>query len=169
MNILRNSYIRKLAHKTSFMHAYGNNPSSNSCRSIGGMHGMTSLPSLIKVSILNFIIGLRYGCEREHRIYKVKSAVKSEAAWNQKHELSGLTTVDVNWAPKNWRFEEWFNNTLKDNTIRCKKLITIVSGRKNVHSCLPVFAWRRVVLRFFDPKQLLRVSCILWRYLSKCY
>ena len=32
------------------------------------------------------------------------------------------------------------------------------------HSCLPVFAWRRVVLHFFDPKQLLRVSCILWRY-----
>ena len=30
------------------------------------------------------------------------------------------------------------------------------------HSCLPVFAWRRVVLHFFDPKQLLRVSCILW-------
>ena len=29
-------------------------------------------------------------------------------------------------------FEEWFNNTLKNNTIRCKKLTTIVSGQKNV-------------------------------------
>ena len=37
------------------------------------------------------------------------------------------------------------------------------------HSCLTVFAWRRVVLRFFDPKQLLRVSCILWCYYPKCY
>ena len=37
------------------------------------------------------------------------------------------------------------------------------------HSCLPVFAWRRVVLRFIDPKQLLRISCILWCYYPKCY
>ena len=37
------------------------------------------------------------------------------------------------------------------------------------HSCLTVFAWRRVVLRFFDPKQLLRISCILWCYYSKWY
>ena len=29
------------------------------------------------------------------------------------------------------------------------------------HSCLPVFAWRRVVLHIFDPKQLLRVSCMV--------
>ena len=34
------------------------------------------------------------------------------------------------WSTKNWRFEEWFNNTLKNNTIRCEKLATIVSGRK---------------------------------------
>ena len=37
------------------------------------------------------------------------------------------------------------------------------------YSCLTVFAWRRVVLRFFDPKQLLWVSCILWCYYPKCY
>ena len=37
------------------------------------------------------------------------------------------------------------------------------------HSCLPIFAWRRVVQHIFDPKQLLRVSCILWCYHSKCY
>ena len=36
------------------------------------------------------------------------------------------------WSTKNWRFEVWFNNTLKNNTIRCKKLATIVSSRKNV-------------------------------------
>ena len=74
----------------------------------------------------------------------------------------------------NWRFETQLKITLKNNTIRCKKLAKIVSGRKNVawplvrqkqlntkcavtllsvavkfrHSCLPVFAWRRVVLRF---------------------
>ena len=33
--------------------------------------------------------------------------------------------------------------------------------------CLPLFAWRRVVLRIFDPIQLLRVSCILWCHSSK--
>ena len=49
---------------------------------------------------------------------------------------------------KNWRFEEWLNS----------------SGESR-----PAFAWRRVVLHFFDPKQLLRVSCIWWCYLSKCY
>ena len=34
------------------------------------------------------------------------------------------------WSIKNWRFEVWFNNTLKSNTIRRKKLARIVSGRK---------------------------------------
>ena len=37
------------------------------------------------------------------------------------------------------------------------------------HSCLPVFAWRRVVLHIFDPKQLLRVSCMLSCHYPKCY
>ena len=85
-------------------------------------------------------------------------------------------------------------NTKFNSTIDFKKLATIVSGCKKVarsffrrkqvstspemllyvavtfwHSCLPVFAWRRIVLRFFDPKQLLRVSCILWCYYAKCY
>ena len=35
------------------------------------------------------------------------------------------------WCTKNWRFEEWFNNTLKNNPIRFKKLSPIVSSRKN--------------------------------------
>ena len=30
----------------------------------------------------------------------------------------------------NWRFQEWLNNTLNNNTIRCKKPATIVSGGK---------------------------------------
>ena len=37
------------------------------------------------------------------------------------------------------------------------------------HSCLSIFAWRRAVLRFLDPKYLLRVSCILWCYISKWF
>ena len=37
------------------------------------------------------------------------------------------------------------------------------------HSCLPVFAWRSVVLHFFDLKRLLRVSCMLWCCLSEYY
>ena len=37
------------------------------------------------------------------------------------------------------------------------------------HSCLPVFTWRRVILHIFDPKQLLRVPCILWCHYLKCY
>ena len=48
-------------------------------------------------------------------------------------------------------------------------LKTPVSGASLSHSCLTVFAWRRVVPRFFDPKQLLRDSCILWCYYPKCY
>ena len=31
------------------------------------------------------------------------------------------------------------------------------------------FAWRKVVLRIFDLKQLLRASCILWCYFTKWY
>ena len=59
---------------------------------------------------------------------------------------------------------------MKNNTIRCKKLATIVSGRKKVARpfvrqkqvntgveidndfCLLAFAWQRVVLLFFTPK-----------------
>ena len=36
------------------------------------------------------------------------------------------------WSTKNWCFEERFDNSLKNNIIRCKKLVTIASGRKNV-------------------------------------
>ena len=92
---------------------------------------------------------------------------------NINQEQSRLSYVSVirQWNTKNWRFEQWFDNTLKSNSIRCKKLTTIVSNIavKFRHSCLPVFAWRRIVLRFFDPKQLLPVSCILWCYFLKCY
>ena len=37
------------------------------------------------------------------------------------------------------------------------------------HSCLLVFAWRRVVLHFFDPKQLLRVASFLWCYFQSVF
>ena len=47
----------------------------------------------------------------------------------------------------------------------CQKLTAIAVTFRL--SCLPVIAWRWVVLHFFAPKQLLRVSCILWCYLSK--
>ena len=32
----------------------------------------------------------------------------------------------------NWRFKKWWMTTLHINTIKCKKLATTVSGRKNV-------------------------------------
>ena len=60
---------------------------------------------------------------------------------------------------KNWRSRVWLMITLQKNTIRWKKLATIVLGAIAVvfhHSCLLAFAWRRIVLCFFDPKQLLR-------------
>ena len=37
------------------------------------------------------------------------------------------------------------------------------------HSCLSVFSWQRLVLRFLDSKQLLEVSWISWYYFSKWY
>ena len=36
----------------------------------------------------------------------------------------------------------WFDNTLKSNTIRCKKLTTIVSGQKN--AARPFVRWKQV-------------------------
>ena len=35
------------------------------------------------------------------------------------------------------RFQKWLNNSLGNNTVECKKLATIVSGRKNV--ARPIF------------------------------
>ena len=37
------------------------------------------------------------------------------------------------------------------------------------YSCLSFFAWRKVVLHFFNPKQLCRVSCLLWCYFLKWF
>ena len=84
---------------------------------------------------------------------------------------SWVPNVMWQWSTTNWRFQKWLNNTLGNNIIECKKLAKIVSHVAVTfrHSCLTVFAWRRVVLRFFDPKQLLRVSRILWCYYPKCY
>ena len=76
---------------------------------------------------------------------------------------------------------DWFNNTLKGNMMKCKKFSTIVSGKKKKssttlrqariykHECrarccyftiflLIFFTWQRVSFHFFDPKQLLRAS-----------
>ena len=43
------------------------------------------------------------------------------------------------------------------------------TGKRVLHYniYLPIFAWWTIVLRFFDPKQLLRVSCIWWCYFIK--
>ena len=72
---------------------------------------------------------------------------------------------------KNWRMKKWTMNMLQIKSIWSKKLPTIVSGTKKViqsfvrrkwarvpHLCLRNFIWRKVVLHFSDPKQLLRVS-----------
>ena len=36
------------------------------------------------------------------------------------------------WSTTKWHFQVWLDNTLNNNTIRCKKLATIVLGRKYV-------------------------------------
>ena len=73
--------------------------------------------------------------------------------------IKSVTTSDCPWILKcsttNWHFEVWLKITFKENTIRCKKLATIVLGRKNV-------------ARTFI-QQLLRASSILWCFLSKWF
>ena len=69
--------------------------------------------------------------------------------WKSLQEIGGFNLMNLikidnwllQWSTTNWCFEVWLNNTLKNNTIRCKKLAIIVLGRKNV-------AWR-----FFRRKQ----------------
>ena len=65
------------------------------------------------------------------------------------------------WSTKNCRFEIWYNNTLKSKTIRCKKLPTIVSGRKKV-------------ARPFVRRKQVRTSaeircCYLWAQVLPCF
>ena len=93
------------------------------------------------------------------------------------------------WSTTNWHFEAWFNITLKNNAIRCKKLATIVSGQKNVaqpfvgeikvnmsakiqqvlfvvRCCyisalvITFFHLTKGLATFFYPNELLQVSCI---------
>ena len=59
---------------------------------------------------------------------------------------------------------------------------TISSGQLNIHHflpsnvifmnkgtlCLPIFSWWRLVLCYFNPKQLLKVSWIWWCLFAKC-
>ena len=46
------------------------------------------------------------------------------------------------WSTTNWHFQKWLNNTFGNNTIECKKLATIVSGRKNVARSF--FRWKQL-------------------------
>ena len=49
------------------------------------------------------------------------------------------------------------------------ELLVMVVAVTFRHSCSLVITWRRVVLHFIDPKQLLQISCFLWCYLSKWF
>ena len=57
------------------------------------------------------------------------------------------------WRTTNWRFQKWLNNTLGDNTIECKKLATIVSGRENVSR--PFFRRKQLSASFLHSMVLL--------------
>ena len=104
------------------------------------------------------------------------------------HKVSTNIWFLRKWSTTKPHFEVRLNITLKINNIRCKKLVTIVSGRKkcgtifrhakkvkheyrNVattyvartfrHSCLLIFTWWRVELHFFNPKHLLKKYPVL--------
>ena len=66
-------------------------------------------------------------------------------------------------------------NNLQINSIRCNKFATARSSQSNMlllfcrtHGS-PIFICWSLLLRFFDSKQLLWVSCFLWCYYPKCY
>ena len=89
-------------------------------------------------------------------------------------------------------FWSMVENHFENNTIRCEKLATIVSGQKNVvrpfvrrkqvstsaemyvavtfrHSCLPVFAWWRVRAIFFWPETIAASFLHLMVFFSKWF
>ena len=102
------------------------------------------------------------GCNINFQVFITK--LNQELGRRGRHSLE-------NFLKENW-FKScliWFDNALKSNTIRCKKLPYNCFGSKKItfqHLCLLVFASRRVVLYFFDPKQLW-VSCICMVLLFK--
>ena len=59
----------------------------------------------------------------------------------------------------NWRSEDWWMATLQNNTIRRKKLATIVSSWKTKHdpssseNMTAFFSLMKGCITFFDPKQ----------------
>ena len=87
------------------------------------------------------------------------------------------------WRTTDWRFQEWPKNSLGNNTIRCKKLATIVSSRKNVHCCyisalvLTCFRLMKGRATFFQPETIvasfLHLMVLLFKVLlnhsSKCH
>ena len=56
--------------------------------------------------------------------------------------------------------------TMKHDKLAFSK-VTRVPKCNNRHSCLPVYPEEGSCYVFSDPKQLLRVSCILWCYYPK--
>ena len=50
-----------------------------------------------------------------------------------------------------------------------KIIKTIIPVGILLHSFLPIFVWRRIVLHSFNPEQLLQLSRILWFIFSKSY
>ena len=79
----------------------------------------------------------RFGTGTSLQSHTDKGMNFTSAAFKELSLILGIEKIQTTqfrrqWSTKNWRFEEWFNNTLKNNTIRCKKLATIVSNRKSV-------------------------------------
>ena len=71
----------------------------------------------------------RFGTGTSLQSHTDKGMNFTSAAFKELSLILGIEKIQTTqfrrqWSTKNWRFEEWFNNTLKNNTIRCKKLAT---------------------------------------------
>ena len=73
------------------------------------------------------------------------------------HKLAFWSMVEYHFVKQHHNMQETRNNCFGNVAVTFR------------HSCLHGFAGRRVVLHFFDPKRLLRVSYILWCCFTKWY
>ena len=62
----------------------------------------------------------------------------------------------------NWRFEVWLKITLKNNTMRCKRLATIVSGRLHL-----MVLYYKVIFNHASKRQFVVFHCCIRRIFTR--
>ena len=100
----------------------------------------------------------RSDCRAVKYIFRLQSKLAEQGLWFGSYfGFSNEWHARCQWSTKNYHFKDWFNSTLKNNTIRCnncfgskKRSTTLIQANTCKHECRNVTATFKVL--FNNPK-----------------